>query len=151
MLTSNARRIFCDDVTCFGTNKCCSNMGHLSGCFIKAPHFLLARLQLSTCFPISLSLIHLAASLYLCPADCFHEILFEQSGTCHSKMLGFLEQVCHSVILAASNWLHKVLHPQLMWHYTTKVSEKEPARFQTLKGFQVNFIWHPTLANVDER
>ena len=42
MLTSNAKRIFCDNVTCFGTNKCCSNRGHLPECFMKAPHFLLA-------------------------------------------------------------------------------------------------------------
>ena len=33
MLASNAKRIFCNNVTCFGTNKCCSNRSHLSGCF----------------------------------------------------------------------------------------------------------------------
>ena len=34
MLTSNAKRIFCDNVTCFGTNKCCcSNRSHLPECF----------------------------------------------------------------------------------------------------------------------
>ena len=43
MLTSNAKRIFCKNVTCFGTNKCCSNRSHLPECCIKAPHFLLAR------------------------------------------------------------------------------------------------------------
>ena len=71
MLSSNARRIFCNNVTCFGTNKCCSNRSHLQECFkcssllaCKAPN-----LQLSTCFPISLSPIHLTASLYQCPAD----------------------------------------------------------------------------------
>ena len=42
MLTSNAKRIFCDNVTCFGTNKCCSNRSHLPECSIKAPHLLLA-------------------------------------------------------------------------------------------------------------
>ena len=42
MLTSNARRIFCDNVACFGTNKCCSNRGHLPERFIKALRFLLA-------------------------------------------------------------------------------------------------------------
>ena len=55
MLTSNAKRIFCDNVTCFRTNNCCSNRSHLPECFIKAPHFLLERVQLSTCFPMSLS------------------------------------------------------------------------------------------------
>ena len=54
MLTSNAKGIFCDSVICFGTNSCCSNRSRLPECFIKAPHFLLARVQLSTCFPISL-------------------------------------------------------------------------------------------------
>ena len=29
MLTSNAKRIFCDNVTCFGTNKCCCDRSHL--------------------------------------------------------------------------------------------------------------------------
>ena len=33
MLTSNAKRIFCDNVTCFGTNKCCSDRSHLQECF----------------------------------------------------------------------------------------------------------------------
>ena len=42
MLTNNAKCIFCDNVTCFGTNKCCSNRSHLLECCIKAPHFLLA-------------------------------------------------------------------------------------------------------------
>ena len=37
MLTNNAKCIFCDNVTCFRTNKCCSNRSHLPGCFIKAP------------------------------------------------------------------------------------------------------------------
>ena len=43
MLTSNAKHIFCDNVTCFRTNKCCSNRSHLPQCCIKAPDFLLAR------------------------------------------------------------------------------------------------------------
>ena len=28
MLTGNAKRIFCENVTCFGTNTCCSNRSH---------------------------------------------------------------------------------------------------------------------------
>ena len=118
MHTGNARRIFCDNVTCFGTNTICSNRSHLPNCFIKALHFLLARLH---CFfrenaffqgnaflyffsggdirntaychdrnnshfalessklllllaKVQFSLIHLAAFLYLFPADCFQEI-----------------------------------------------------------------------------
>ena len=39
---SHAKRIFCDSVTCFGTNKCCLNGSHLPQCFIKALRFLLA-------------------------------------------------------------------------------------------------------------
>ena len=42
MLTSHAKRAFCDNDTCFGTNKCCSNRSHLPQCFIKAVCFLLA-------------------------------------------------------------------------------------------------------------
>ena len=33
MLTSNAKRIFCYNVTCCGTNKSCSNRSHLQECF----------------------------------------------------------------------------------------------------------------------
>jgi len=33
LLTGNTTRIFCDNVTCFGTSKCCSSRSHLSGCF----------------------------------------------------------------------------------------------------------------------
>ena len=33
MLTSNAKRIFCYNVTCCGTNKSCSNRNHLQECF----------------------------------------------------------------------------------------------------------------------
>ena len=40
--TSHAKRIFSDNVTCFWTNKCCSNRSHLHQCFIKALRFLLA-------------------------------------------------------------------------------------------------------------
>ena len=36
MLTSNAKRIFCDKVLCFGTNKCCSNRSHLQECFKRS-------------------------------------------------------------------------------------------------------------------
>ena len=47
MHTGNAKHIFCDNVTCFRTNRSCSNRSHLPNCFIKALHFLLAR---SLCF-----------------------------------------------------------------------------------------------------
>ena len=92
MLTSNAKRIFCDNVTCFATSKSCSSRSHLSGCFkcssllaCKAP-----RVQLSICFPISLSRIHLTASLYLPPANCFKDILLEKPGKSHWNNLAFL-------------------------------------------------------------
>ena len=42
MLTSNAKRIFCENVTCFGTNRCCSSRSHRPEWFIKAPHLWLA-------------------------------------------------------------------------------------------------------------
>ena len=42
METSHAKRIFSDNVTCFGTNKSCSNRSHLPQCFLKALRFLLA-------------------------------------------------------------------------------------------------------------
>ena len=95
MLTSNAKRIFCDNVTCFGTNNCCWHRSHLQECFncssllaCKAP-----RVQLSTCFPISLSRIHLTASLYLPPANCFKDILLEKPGNSHWNKLAFLRHI----------------------------------------------------------
>ena len=84
MLTSNAKRIFCDIVTCFGTNTCCWD-SHLQKCFncLSLLAFKAARAQLSICFPKSLSRIHLTASLtaslYLRPADFFQDTLFEQA------------------------------------------------------------------------
>ena len=90
MLTNNAKCIFCYSVTCFRTNNCCSKRSHLPECFIKAPHFLLERVQRSTCFPISLSRIHLAASGQLCAAPWSQEILLQQAqagtaSTSHSN------------------------------------------------------------------
>ena len=94
MLTSHAKRIFSDNGTCFGTNKCCSNWSHLSGCLkcssllaCKAP-----RAQLSICFPTSLSHIHLTASL-LCPANSFQDILFEKTGNSFWKQVAFLQRI----------------------------------------------------------
>ena len=93
-LYSNAKPIFCYNVTCFATNKSCSSRSHLSG--YQCSSLLAckaAAAQLSTCFPISLSRAHLAASLYLCPADCFQEIMFEQAVNSHWKKLGFLGRI----------------------------------------------------------
>ena len=68
MLTSNTKGIFCDNATCFGTNKSCSN-SHLQECFQYS-----SLLQFPTCFPICLSHIHLATSLYII---CFLPTVFK--------------------------------------------------------------------------
>ena len=55
-----------------------------------------ARVQRSICLPVSLSRIHLTASLaslYLCPADCFQDILLEQAGNSHWNKLAFLRHI----------------------------------------------------------
>ena len=52
--------------------------------------FKAARAQLSICFPISLSYIHLTASLCLCPAGCFQEILLKQAGNSINEAKGIL-------------------------------------------------------------
>ena len=80
---------------------------HLCG-RIASPHFLL--IQLSKCFPICLSLIHLAASLHLCPADCFQDILFQQAGNSHWNELAFrgispTYQVTY--LLISAPWTHE--------------------------------------------
>ena len=85
--------------------KSCSNRSHLSGCF-KCSSLLACqapRVQLSNCFPISPSRIHLTASLYLCPADCFQDILFEQAGNSHWKKLAFLQYFASNLSSASSN------------------------------------------------
>ena len=61
-------KAFCDNVTCFGTNKSCSN-SHLQECFQYS-----SLLQFPTCFPICLSHIHLATSLYII---CFLPTVFK--------------------------------------------------------------------------
>ena len=85
--------------------KSCSNRSHLSGCF-KCSSLLACqapRVQLSTCFPISPSPIYLTASLYLCPADCFQDILFEQAGNSHWNKLAFL----HISSDISAPWAHE--------------------------------------------
>ena len=97
MLTSNAKRIFCNNVTCFGSNECCWDRSHLQGCLNCSS--LLARVRLSTCCPISLSRsfphtpYSLTASLYQCPADCFRDILLEQAGNSHWNKLAFIQNI----------------------------------------------------------
>ena len=117
MLTSHAKRIFSGNVTCFGTNKSCSNRSHLSGCFkcssllaCKAP-----RVQLSICFPSSLSRIHLAASL-LCSADCFQDILFEQAGNSHWNKLAFCFQNILFDKTGNSLWKKVAFLQRIKWH-----------------------------------
>ena len=107
METSNAKRIFSDNVTCFGKNKSCSNRSHLSGCF-KCSSILACkalRAQLSICFPISLSRIHLAASLHLCPADCFQEILIEQARPLTGTSRNFSDILVS--INISCRWVHE--------------------------------------------
>ena len=58
MLTSNARRIFCDSVLALEQINA-ARIGVICQGASIAPHFLLARAQLSICFPISCSFIHL--------------------------------------------------------------------------------------------
>ena len=74
----------------------------------SAPNCLLSRVQLSICFPISLSPIHLTASLYLwylCHADCFQEIMFEQARTSHSNNLGFFGHIKTDCFVSTGKWL----------------------------------------------
>ena len=52
---------------------------------------LLAEAQFSTCFPVSLSHIHLATSLYLCPANCFQGIMFRQRESLMGTSWDFLD------------------------------------------------------------
>ena len=59
-----------------------SNKSHLQECFncSSLTACKAARVQLSTCYPISLSLVHLTASPYLCPANWFQAICSNKLG-----------------------------------------------------------------------
>ena len=96
MLTSNAKRIFCNNVTCFGTNKSCSSRSHLSGCF-KCSSLLACKAARGTAFNLfSNYIVFLLYLLYLpslSPADCFQEFIFEQEGNSHWNKLGFFGHI----------------------------------------------------------
>ena len=109
--------VFSGNVTCFATSKSCSNRSHLSGCFkcssllaCKAP-----RVQLSICFPSSLSRIHLAASL-LCSAHCFQDILFEQAGNSHWNKLASCFQNILFDKTGNSLWKKVAFLQRIKWH-----------------------------------
>ena len=72
----------------------------------SAPNCMLSRVQLSICFPISLSRIHLTDSLYLCPADCFQDILLEQAGNSHWNKLAFLRHIKWHVCYVGTGKYH---------------------------------------------
>ena len=50
MLTSNAKRILCENVTCFGTNKCSWNRSHMGWILWKLWHGAICRLTLKNLF-----------------------------------------------------------------------------------------------------
>ena len=89
ILTSNPKRIFSDNVTCFGTSK------SLIKSASSAPHCLLSRLQ-GHSFQFVFQLVFLPYTLQIpsfCPADCFQDILLEQAGSSHWNKLAFLQHI----------------------------------------------------------
>ena len=92
MLTSNTKGIFCDNcdnVTCFGTNKSCSNRSHLQECF-QYSSLLACKGTVSNLFS-NWSFPHTPCNFplyYMFPADCFQNILFQQAGISDGKKLG---------------------------------------------------------------
>ena len=88
MLTSNTKGIFCDNVTCFGTNKSCSNRSHLQECF-QYSSLLACKGTVSNLFS-NWSFPHTPCNFplyYMFPANCFQNILFQQAGISHGKKL----------------------------------------------------------------
>ena len=88
MLTSNTKGIFCDNATCFGTNKSCSN-SHLQECF-QYSSLLACKGTVSNLFS-NLSFPHTPCNFplyYMFPANCFQNILFQQAGISHWIKLG---------------------------------------------------------------
>ena len=95
MLSSHAKRVFCDNVTCFGTNKCCSNwrIGVICQGASSAPSLLACktpRVQLSICLPIGLSRIHLTSSLYRHSVRTSWEFLMEGAGMSPTYQVTYL-------------------------------------------------------------
>ena len=91
MLTSNTKGIFCDNcdnVTCFGTNKSCSNRSHLQECF-QYSSLLACKGTVSNLFS-NWSFPHTPCNFplyYMFPANCFQNILFQQAGISDGKKL----------------------------------------------------------------
>ena len=85
MLTSNAKCIFCDNVTCFARSKKVSRMRVICKSASIVPHFLLARLQ-GYSFQIVFQLVFPAYTLQL-PSTCVLPTAFE---TFCSNKLGIL-------------------------------------------------------------
>ena len=93
MLTSNTKGIFYDNVTCFGTNKSCSN-SHLQECF-QYSSLLACKGTVSNLFS-NLSFPHTPCNFplhYMFPANCFQNILFQQAGISHGKKLGIFGHI----------------------------------------------------------
>ena len=93
ILAGNTKHILWDNVTCVGT-KSCSNKSHLQECFNCSSLLACKGTAFNLCSNYcSLSPIHLTASLYLCPADCFQDILLEQARNSHWNKLAFLRHI----------------------------------------------------------
>ena len=129
MLAGNAKRvasrIFCDNVTCFGTNKagrrkllveflsCTARWSKKQGAemltgnarriFCEKTHAL-SDIGLSE---VGLRLKAWESSRYLCPADCFQDILFQQAGNSHWNKLG---------ILTGTSWHFMAFLRHIKWH-----------------------------------
>ena len=139
---------FCDNVTCFGTRKSCSNQSHLQECFNGSS--LLAwklRVQLSTCYPISLSrsFPHTPCSFPLCPAECFQDILFEQARNSH-RHVGIPPTYQVTYLLRGRMKCMKVPHlmsirPMECWLATLKASSATMSHaLEQLKAARIRVI-----------
>ena len=126
LATLNASsRIFCDNVTCFGTNKagrrkllveflsCTARWSKKQGAemltgnarriFCEKTHAL-CDIGLSE---VGLRLKAWESFRYLCPADCFQDILFQQTGNSHWNKLG---------ILTGTSWHFMAFLRHIKWH-----------------------------------
>ena len=119
MLYSNAKRIFCYNVTCFATKKSCSSRSHPSGCF-KCSSLLAckaAKVHLSTCFPIILSFSCTPCIYPLCVLQTvFKKLCSNKRGKIFSlNWFGLKLQPAEAIGIRTSEDLSQKQVPLEMW------------------------------------
>ena len=151
METSHAKRIFSDNVTCFGKNKSCRS--HLQQCFIKALRFLLAWLL---CFYTENPRIFFWKAIFatspIVPAVTIHTLPWKMRvETCplslvwHPPYTADTSSHCHVAFRDFNNWLNRMTaQPPQSWKEspckveTWRRCKSSSAGLDHVESFQAN-------------